>query len=77
MSTKKLTFHGTEVGIEVEESEGTAPIAYAIMGGLSVSLTQLEDGKVFVNIEPVINGVVEALVVTQGADEMGNLRFEN
>lgn len=76
MSTQKLNLRDIEVGIESEESEGSAPIAYVAMGGLSVALTRLPDGKVLVNIEPVADGVVEALVVTNGADELGDLRFE-
>lgn len=75
MSTSKMQFpQGTEVGIAQEE--GNADIAYAVLGGLSVSLTKLEDGRLYVNIEAVDDTPFEAVVVQDGDTELATVRYE-
>ena len=74
MSTSKMQFpQGTEVGISQEE--GNPDIAYAILGGLSVSLTKLESGRIYVNVEAVDETPIEAVLIQDGDTELAVLKF--
>lgn len=74
-STMKTTFsEGIEVGVLRED--GLKTLAFATLGGLTVYLSQQDDGTVRVNIEPEISGVVEAVVVSNDRDQLATVRFE-
>ena len=72
ISMKAQFADGIEVGAVFEPE--LEPIVYAIMGGVSVSLTKTEDGRLFINIEGVDEDPLDAVMEVDGMD-VGTIQF--
>lgn len=73
-TTSKTTFSdGIEVGVLREDDIET--LAYATLGGLTVFLSEQEDGTVRVQLEPQVRGGVKATVATHDGQLVADVQF--
>lgn len=73
-TTSKTTFSdGIEVGVLREDDIET--LAYATLGGLTVFLSEQEDGTVRVQLKPQVRGGVKATVATHDGQLVADVQF--